>query len=185
MPPTFLDVVTDCFLEATTKISPIYFQLPVMGIEVPKFLERVYCYELYHQMRMLWPNVPYQLTGEVDKSGHPRIRQGVLNRSKPDFTIHVPGNMDANLLVIEVKARDPVDQNVVRDLEKLTAFCISAGYDAAYYLIYGFSSNEVSRFAARCVQLARTNAATVDLAKITLFNQTSPMTKASKIAWPS
>lgn len=177
-----LELVTECFLAATEKVEPIYFQLKVAGIEAPKFLERVYCYELYHQMRIGWPKIPHKLTGEIDKGGHPRVRNGVLNRSKPDFTIHVPGNMDDNLLVIEVKARDPVDAQVLRDLQKLTEFRRSASYVAAYYLTYGFDEHEATAFASDCSSLAEKDKA-IDLTKIVMFNQAAAGRAAIKIPW--
>lgn len=37
--------------KATANIPPEYFQLPIAGREDPIYRERVYCYELYHQMR--------------------------------------------------------------------------------------------------------------------------------------
>jgi len=160
----------------------MYFQLKVAGTEATKYLERVYCYELYHQMRIRWPNVPHKLTGEIDKSGNPRIRHEILNRSKPDFTIHVPGNMDDNLLVIEVKARDPVDGKVQRDLQKLSEFRRSAEYIAAYYLTYGFNEDEAVEFAANCSAIANADN-TIDLSKIILFNQSSAGKRAVPIPW--
>jgi hypothetical protein len=180
--PTALELVTSCFLNATRKIESIYFQLKVAGIENPKYLERVYCYELYHQMRLYWPKVPHKLTGEIDKGSNPRVREGVLNRSKPDFTIHVPGDMEDNLLVIEVKARDPVNYEVQRDLQKLSEFRRSAQYEAAYYLTYGFNEHEASEFAATCLTLAESDD-TIDLSKIILFNQSSAGIVAAKIPW--
>lgn len=177
-----LEHVTDCFLNATQEVDEIYFQLKVSGIEHAKFLERVYCYELYHQMRIRWPKVPHSLTGEIDKSGHPRVREGILNRSKPDFTIHIPGSMENNLLVIEVKARDPVDADVLRDLEKLTAFREYAEYHAAYYLTYGFNADEAAAFASNCRVLAHTNPR-IDLTRIVLYNQISPKTAALVVPW--
>lgn len=40
--------------QAAAAIEEEYFALPVDGTE-PVFKERVYCYELYHPMRELWP----------------------------------------------------------------------------------------------------------------------------------
>ena len=181
-PPSPIDLVTECFRTATANVEQMYFQLKVTGTENTKHLERVYCYELYHQMRLRWPKVPHKLTGEIDKSGNPRIRHAILNRSKPDFTIHVPGDMTDNLLVIEVKARDPVDYKVQRDLLKLSEFRRSAGYTAAYYLTYGFNQHEAGEFAANCVHLAAHDNL-IDLTKIVLFNQSSAGTKAVEIPW--
>ena len=67
------------FKEATKNISREFYQLPVAGKEDPIYRERVYCYELYHQLRSLWPTeTEYTLSGEVDKSGHPLIRNNGL-----------------------------------------------------------------------------------------------------------
>ena len=43
------------FRESTKNIESGYYQLPVAGKEDPIYRERVYCYELYHQIRTLWP----------------------------------------------------------------------------------------------------------------------------------
>src|SRR3989304_9145928 len=89
--------------EATAGIHPGYFQLAIHGGD-PIYRERVYCYELYHQMRMLWPkNTPFWLNGEVDKAAHPIIRELGADFAKPEFLIHTPGNMDGNHAIMEVK----------------------------------------------------------------------------------
>lgn len=86
------------FLRASQEIDHAYMQLPVAGKETPIYRERVYCYELYHQLSLLRVQfAPYSLSGEVDKSGHPYIRGNNLDCVKPDFLLHEPGNMDANL----------------------------------------------------------------------------------------
>lgn len=55
-------------------------------------------------MRLRWPKeCPYSLCGEVDKAGHPLIRGHGLDHLKPDFLVHDPGDLDENLVVIEVK----------------------------------------------------------------------------------
>lgn len=110
-----------------------YFQLPVAGSEEPIFRERVYCYELYHQLRCaLGDYFPYKLDGEVDKAGHPIIRQG----KKPDLIVHVPGKMNRNLVVIEVKPVTVRECELKKDLKKLRKF-LEAGYYRAIMLIYG------------------------------------------------
>jgi hypothetical protein len=178
-----LELITSVLIEATKNVEEIYFQLPVAGQEEPQFRERVYCYELYHQMRLRWPNVPYRITGEIDKSGHPWIYRGPLDYSKPDFTIHIPGRMADNLLVVEVKAINPTDKQIVVDIRKLTGFCRTADYFAAYYLIYGFTENEAHKFSSRCKTLAAGDGE-IDLSRIKLFNHAKPMSPASEIAWP-
>ena len=57
---------------ALGKIDSHYIQLPVAGSKERKYRERVYCYELYHQLRCcLGDTFEYKLHGEVDKEGHP------------------------------------------------------------------------------------------------------------------
>jgi len=180
----YLSAVTDALIEATKNVEEIYFQLPVAGKEEPLFRERVYCYELYHQMRCCWPAVPHLITGEVDKNGHPWIYDGPLDYSKPDFTIHIPGRMADNLLVIEVKAKNPADEQILTDLLKLTGYCRTANYFAAYYLIYGFTAHEAELFSCRCKKLVAGNAG-IDLARIVLFNHAAPKSLAKHVAWPA
>ncbi len=124
--------------DATKNIEQNYFQLPIDGREDPVYRERVYCYELYHQMRCLWPAVSkYELSGEVDKSGHPLIRGNNLDRVKPDLLVHKPGDMRGNHTIIEVKPINASQHGVEKDLETLTAFRRHAHYGNAIYLIYG------------------------------------------------
>lgn len=126
---------------STANITREYYQLPIDGKEDPVYRERVYCYELYHQMRVVWPeNSQYTLSGEVDKSGHPLIRGNGLNNTKPDFLIHIPGYMAGNFAIIEVKPINASRGGVIKDLETLTAYCRHAGYERAIYLIYGEDS---------------------------------------------
>lgn len=124
--------------QATASIPEEYFQLPIDGREDPIYRERVYCYELYHQLRLLWPpQSGYSLSGEVDKSGHPLIRGNGLDRSKPDFLVHVPGDMAGNYAVIEVKPICASANRVLEDIEILSKFVTYAQYDRALFLVYG------------------------------------------------
>jgi len=128
--------------QATARIPEEYFQLPIDGRDDPIYRERVYCYELYHQLRTLWPpQSEYSLAGEVDKSGHPLIRGNGLDRSKPDFLVHVPGNMAGNYAVIEVKPICAQAREVWRDLETLSNFVVHAQYVRAVFLVYGWEAD--------------------------------------------
>lgn len=69
---------------ATGNIAKNYFQLPVDGRDDPIYRERVYCYELYHQLRLYWPtNTQYEIGGEVDNSSF-----GVQIRRYPTILYH-------------------------------------------------------------------------------------------------
>jgi len=117
-----------------------YFQLPVAGEESPTFRERVYCYELYHNLRnVLGDAFPYKLDGEVDKTGHPVIP----GKKKPDFIVHIPGEMEHNLAVIEVKPVTVNGQDLEHDLKKLVWLLDHGNYFRTIMLIYGDGKSEL------------------------------------------
>lgn len=126
-------------------VEPHYFQIPVAVKDGEKkiFRERVYCYELYHQLRnILGEKFPYRLYGEVDKVGH----EFILGAKKPDFIVHDPGDMRKNLVVIEVKpikVRNHM-QELEKDLKTLRVFLGDEGkYYRAIMLVY---SDETQNF---------------------------------------
>jgi hypothetical protein len=132
-----MEQFTEIIQVSTERVGGEYFQLPIAGSENPIYRERVYCYELYHQMRRLWPQGShYSLSGEIDKNGHPLIHGNSLDRIKPDFLVHVPGVMN-NYGVIEVKPINGSLRGIKKDLKTLNAFCQHAGYQRAIYLFYG------------------------------------------------
>lgn len=140
----------------TAAVAPIYFNLPVAGGN-SKYRERVYCYELYHQLRTLWPpGFPYVLNGELDKAGH-AVMQRLGATGIPDFLVHGPGDMSHNLVIIEVKPVDHiVEKNLGTDLEKLAKFTSfgNGEYELGIYLVYGGTEetfNEVRGWARRWV----------------------------------
>lgn len=135
--------------DATTGIDPEYFLLPIHGAN-PVQRERVYCYELYHQMRRLWPPTPYRLNGEIDKGGHPYFR-GERGKPKPDLLVHVPEGGD-NYAVIEVKSSRATAKEIRKDLTTLSRFG-THGYRRAIYLVYG-SEGVLARIERSVVEIA-------------------------------
>jgi hypothetical protein len=122
--------------EAGARMEGHYFKLPVAGSEEPIFRERIYCYELYHQIRCLFEKngFPYVLDGEVDKAAHPIIK----GAKKPDFIVHKPGTMKHNLAVIEVKSVNAEKRDLKKDISTLDDFISDkAGYYRGIMLIYG------------------------------------------------
>jgi hypothetical protein len=171
--------------EATARISRDYFMLPVTDAEggepLIQYRERVYAYELYHQLRSIWPDWPYSLAGEVDKRGHPLIRGGDLDNAKPDLLVHVPGKMEHNLLVLEIKAvrsrENPVlPAALTTDLRKLIAFR-RAGYAGAVFLAFGDSVDRVRQLARRCQEVRES------LFDIELWHHEQPGSPAIPIQW--
>ena len=132
-----MDGFDNVLAEAAAGLAPGYFLLRVDGAD-PVYRERVYCYELYHQMRRLRPKkCDFVLNGEVDKQQHPYF---VDHRyPKPDFLVHVPGT-DENYVVIEVKARVAVPDDIRKDIATLIQFRV--WYQRAVYLIYGIDPEE-------------------------------------------
>lgn len=116
-----------------------YFQINNSGSEIPIYRERIYCYELYHQLRcVLGDSTTYKLQSEPDKRGH-RIIEGGCN---PDFIFHKPGTMDQNLVVMEVKKVDSKTNEIRSDIKKLKKF-LEKHYHWAIMLIYGDGHSEL------------------------------------------
>ncbi len=133
--------------KATSEIDRKYFEVEIDGGD-PVLRERVYCYELYHQMRTLWPNsCKYTLTGELDKKSHPILKdleferiggtRSNLSMKIPDLLVHVPGDMAENFAVIEVKHVRSDNAGIKKDIETLSLFIEKAKYEEGILLIFG------------------------------------------------
>lgn len=134
---------TAIFETALSRINKEYFQIQIDGGD-PVYRERVYCYELYHQLRCLWPpGSPYRLNGELDKTSHKKLQNLGMRREKPDLLVHQPGNMTGNYAVIEVKTELATPGAIKSDLVKLSKFISNIGYQRAIYLIYGYESEKL------------------------------------------
>ena len=129
---------------ATSRIEKPFFQLEVAGGE-RFYRERVYSYELYHQLRLSWGACKYSLNGEIDKSSHSHFRGSRYARAKPDLLVHVPGSMDDNLAIVEIKSIEGENSGWMKDLEKLSWFVTKAAYAAGMFLVYGGTAEQVSR----------------------------------------
>lgn len=128
-----LDVSFDNFLtvfkDSVSHIDKKYISIESAGWSVPKYAERAYCYELYHQMRVSFGDkYEYTINGELPKATHSIIR---VNRS-PDFLVHSAGSMDFNLVIMEVKPYSVAKtfSNINKDLYKLNYF---TGKQARYH----------------------------------------------------
>lgn len=98
--------------EASSRVEKTYFQpqfAPLDPSTVPSRIwrERVYCYELYHQLRLSLSHVDkgllasHVIFGEMDKRRYPDLTFA----PKPDFIYHRPGRNGRwnNVAVVEVK----------------------------------------------------------------------------------
>lgn len=138
-----MNELTDILRRATASIQGGYFHLQIEGGN-PIYRERVYCYELYHQMRLLWPEATeFYLNGEVDKSAHPILRELGADHVKPDLLVHRPGYMSGNHAVIEVKSSEADLRGIRKDLQNLALFRDRVGYQRAIYLVYGCQAEKI------------------------------------------
>ena len=168
--------------EATAAIAPAYFLLPVATPDgaAPKaqYRERVYAYQLYHELQFRWPETwRYSLAGEPDKGGHPIFRRTRLARAKPDLIVHVPQSMEHNLAVIEIKALRARGSGQERaefqkDIRKLIAFRGPvARYTAAFFLVFG---NGIHRMPGYIRDLQQQGVNADELNGVTLLHHEQP-----------
>jgi hypothetical protein len=175
-----MEDLDDILTEATAAVDSSYFTLDIAGGEAV-FRERVYCYELYHQMRLRWPSKDkcrFLLSGEVDKSGHMLLQQLGADGTKPDLLVHRPGFMEDNFAIIEVKHSTALE-GMRKDLNTLDLFLRMVEYKRAIYLIYGPLATEkvAARTASEAVKLGITTAIEVWLQP----ECGKPATQASKV----
>jgi len=130
--------LSDILAEAAQSVSGPYFSLPVENGDDAQ-LERNYCYELFHQMRLRWPSdCKYTLSAEVDKRRHPVIGQLQGGRVIPDLLVHTPGSMAGNHAIIEIKRAQVSASGIRKDLRSLTRFMASdIHYERGLYLLFG------------------------------------------------
>lgn len=126
---------------ATSCVDSCYFQTEIIGKNskpTTVYRERIYCYELYHQMRKIWPqDDTLVLHGDYDKSGSQFFGGTSVKGVKPDFLIHTPGIIDKNLLAMEVKAVTAKTKDVQCDLRKLSRMRSEANYFSTIFLMFG------------------------------------------------
>lgn len=125
--------------EALVNIDEKYFRIKVEGIGKEKIRERVFCYELYHQIRKLLDDSgELLLNGEIDKSGNPKFKS-----ENPDFVLHMPGTCN-NVIVVEVKG-NLNKRGIKKDIETLTKFVADHAYKKGIYIIYENSLDKIEK----------------------------------------
>jgi len=131
------EVFSEILYESIADIRKEYFKIERYR-DLPTLRERVYCYELYHQLRRRLPeDFPYLLHGEIDKSGYDWIAE-LFGGScpNPDFVVHVPGK-PKNLVVIEVKTKGNKKSEIQKDIGKLNKFITKVNYYRGILLLFG------------------------------------------------
>jgi hypothetical protein len=166
--------LTNLLRAATARIEAPYFQVELDGGD-PVYRERVYCYELYHQLRCLWPpDCSLYLNGELDKAAHPVLQKLGADYAKPDLLIHRPGYMNGNDTVVEVKSSNAQRAGIEKDLKTLALFRTKVAYQRAVYLVFGV---EAERTAERVRRVARQLG---DLPPIELWIHSAPGQEATQ-----
>lgn len=143
--------------------------------------ERVFCYELYHQMRCIQDNNGMRgikLHGEIDKRGHDLFRGDAARN--PDFIFHVPGTMEGNKVVIEVKGNVEGQnrEGVFKDIQTLSKFTDQLhNYELGVMIIYNYSFEEIKQYILKNIK-QRIEAEKISIDRIIVFckkNQDHPV----------
>lgn len=130
------------------------------GDDFETFGERIFCYELYHQLRMkidgeLADNPNFlqgaMLQGEVKKIrvlefvehlGLERLSQ----ESIPDFLVHTPGNTDYHAFVIEVKCDPDLSKHdLLKDITKIDEFITRYHYERGVFLTVNSNPKRIDK----------------------------------------
>jgi len=168
----------DLLVAATAQVADDYFQLPIAGADAVS-RERVYCYELYHQLRCLWKDFPFRIGGEVDKRGHPHFEDGPYALAKPDLLVHVPKDMGKNLAVVEVKPCGFSIDQAQEDLKKLAWFCGNADYYGGIFLVCGTLGDADKTLARRVAEAAGHE--NINMDRIRVFHHAASLRPAARI----
>ena len=152
-----------------------YFNFQVAGSDEPVKRERVYCSELYHQMRMKWEHFEYDLNIEPDKKNHPIIEK-YCGPVDPDLVAHRGGNMgpEDNLSVIEVKTSSgDLTAGIEKDLKTINCMTsIPNGYYGGVVIVFG-KLTELKK--GNLIERVRKHKSK-EMRRLTLFLQEQPET---------
>ena len=128
----------------------------VLKFFIPKYGERLFCYELYHQFRLIIEkSTVYQnvfLQAEIRKDfllDSIYIGLSIEELSQvfiPDFIIHDPKNALKQHLIIEVKTNPYTeDRNIISDLNKLIEFIEKYKFEHGIFLITNYTNDNVKK----------------------------------------
>ena len=137
----YLKLIYDAMVSVETR----YCKIAVAESDEEISRERVYCYELYHQMRKLQERrnsaqlygkrvdeSQIVINGEIDKAGHPVIIQNF----NPDFVIHRQKIMDNNICVVEVKTNYS-KSGITKDFGTITCMMNCYRYECGVFIYVG------------------------------------------------
>ena len=132
-----------------------------------RYGERVFCYELYHQVRKRMDeyfdqNPPRRRTSKIclqaelrkeqvrDVIEYFNIEQPLVKEYVPDFLLHSPGNFQHQKLIIEVKSVPELSFSAVKeDLSKIQEFIQRYRYRLGVFLAVNAPSKRIIGILAR------------------------------------
>src|SRR5438874_397838 len=127
----------------------------------PRWLERPFAYEIYHQLRCIWDReseFDCVIQAEVFKH-YQEIRE--LDKM-PDLLIHLPDSTEKNLAVVEIKLASNRQKNLICDLNKLGMFQRILKYKTLVEVIIG-ANKEIEVLQRKIERLNRRNGANIDV----------------------
>lgn len=139
--------------QGITAVEEKYFHFPISSNNqmMQIYRERVYCYELYHQIRILQKQMSCDLKQQIDINGEPDKRGHIWinNGCNPDMIFHKAGTMTKNYLVVEVKNNlngklknnENKPDGVYKDFINLYYFIAQYQYQKGCFHLYGLESN--------------------------------------------
>jgi hypothetical protein len=132
--------IVSTICDALNKMKQPYFNLKTTYEPNGIVRERVFCYELYHQMRkILGDNGKLTLNGEIDKRGHIDFQEE--DRKNPDFVFHIPGNFYGNTIVCEVKGK--INEEIKKDFQTLLMFINNYSYQVGIFILYNHNREKL------------------------------------------
>lgn len=132
-------------LQAMNNVDDEYLNVEIavdyVGHKEIKRRERVYAYELYHQMRLIQEQKfksEFTINGEIDKSGHKIIKEPF----NPDFVIHQQGKMGENFCVVELKTINK-KSGIQKDFHTITCMMHCYRYKIGIFAIAGVLLSDI------------------------------------------
>lgn len=161
-----------------------------------RYHERVFCYELYHQVRHSMENRLHKnqniyradnifLQSELTKmqvNSFVEIIFKIRRLAKeymPDFLLHTPGNFSNQLIVMEVKSTPKLDiDSVIYDLTKINEFISNYQYQKGIFIAINIEDNIRDAFLNKIADWR--NEAKPNSSQMTLYFKKDPWTKFTK-----
>ncbi len=111
----------DKLMQSLIQVEPIYYATPTISGKTLT-LERIFAYELYHQLRNSYEyEQPYAINGEISKGIS--FCSGNETTVFPDLVIHQHGTTEGNAVAIEIKTdKDVSPSDLIHDLKKLKKY---------------------------------------------------------------